>query len=99
MDIPPPANAGEDPFDWGSAEFVDGCYRLALAILADAFDDSVAVQDFARFVSGWIVALDDDAWILTVGDLREWIERTRAEEAAGDLDAFKLGGTANGGAR
>lgn len=60
-----------DGFNWGYGG--SGPAQLALAILAEEFDDPFAVVNYQRFKRDVIARLDQDkAWDMTSWMIRDW---------------------------
>jgi hypothetical protein len=73
------ANHSPTGFDWGYAN--KGSCQLALAMLADAVGDTLALELYADFTAAVIAWLPDNEWIIPRADVVEWI---RYELLAGD---------------
>ncbi len=59
-------------FQWGS--HVGGCKQLALALLADAAGDSVALRHYVEFLHEWVCELDPAiGWTITSEAILAWV--------------------------
>ena len=58
-------------FEWGYGG--SGPAQLALALLADRYDDAVALDHYQRFKSDVIARLDGDKWTLNAGVVEDYL--------------------------
>lgn len=64
-------SASPDGFEWGYGG--SGPAQLALAILADAYGDEVALDLYHEFKSEVVTKLPEEEWTLTQRDLDQWM--------------------------
>lgn len=70
-------SASPTGFEWGYGG--SGPAQLAIAILAHAYGDDVAVAHYQRFVREKISKLAKNEWALTTRDLDSWLEEVQAD--------------------
>src|SRR4051794_10424179 len=66
--------------EWGYAG--SGPAQLALALLADALDDDVAMELHQKFKFGIVAGFEHQGWILTQAEIRSWIAELLARKNA-----------------
>lgn len=64
-------NHSPDGFEWGYGG--SGPSQLALAILADLFDDTTALKYYQDFKRGCISRIGGERWNLSEEAIREWM--------------------------
>lgn len=63
--------------EWGYAG--GGPAQLALALLADAIGDDMAMEAHQKFKFGVVARFDREGWILTQAEIRSWIRQVLGE--------------------
>ena len=70
--------------EWGYSG--SGPAQLALALLADAVGDTVALARYQRFKRAIVARFEREKWILTQGEIRSWIHALLAGDETPDED-------------
>ncbi len=73
-----------DGFGWGYGG--SGACQLALALLADATSDEVALRLYHRLVSEFVESITADNWMLPAVFLQTWARGVEAEARIDDLE-------------
>jgi len=75
-------------YAWGSEEHNDGACILAIALLADAVDDKIALEQWYQFRTSVLLNIPaDEPWVMTQDQIVDW--------CLGNLDAFKTDAAAD----
>lgn len=78
-------------FNWGSNN--SGASQLAIAILADAFDDDETALDWYQHFKSAILRRLGSAWVLEISDVTEWLlNQSISVNEFNELDRVVKGG-------